>query len=345
MITVKKEGIILEPTSFEFECQGVFNPATIAANGKIHLFYRAINKNNTSSIGYCEFLSPNEITIRTNKPILSSSKSYEAVGIEDPRIVYIDDTYYLTYTAYDGNNAFGALMTSKDLKSFQRQGILVPKFTYNDFNSILKQCSDIKDKYLRFVKFLHKRIGKKKGDELFIWDKNVVFFPRKINGQFAFLHRIYPDIQISYFTDFKDLTKEYWESYLINIKKFTVLESKFLFEASYIGSGCPPIETSEGWLLIYHGVEDTKEGYIYHACAALLDLKNPTLEIGRLTTPLFSPELDWEKRGNVNNVVFPTGSILINDRLYIYYGAADTRIGLASVSLTELINQLKNSSI
>jgi predicted GH43/DUF377 family glycosyl hydrolase len=345
MITVRKEGIVLEPTSLEFENQGIFNPACIEADGKIHLFYRAIGKNNTSSIGYCELKSPTEVLKRNDEPILTPLDSYEKIGIEDPRIVKIEDTYYMTYTAYDGNNALGSLMTSKDLKSFERQGILVPKFTYNEFHSILKSCNDIKDKYLRFVKFLHKRIGNNVANQLFIWDKNVVFFPRKINGQYAFLHRLYPDIQIVYFKEFGELTKSFWKNYLQNIRNFTVLESKFLFEASYIGSGCPPIETADGWLLIYHGVEDTKDGYIYHACAALLDLQNPTIEIGRLNTPLFSPELEWEKIGIVNNVVFPTASILLEDQLYIYYGAADTCIGLASVSLTELITEIKNSSL
>jgi predicted GH43/DUF377 family glycosyl hydrolase len=342
MITIKKEGIVLEPTSLKFENQGVFNPACIESNGKIHLFYRASSKNNTSTIGYCELKSPTEVITRNIEPFISPLEPYEVVGIEDPRIVKIDDTYFMTYTAYNGKNALGALMTSKDLKSFQRQGIIVPKFTYNEFNSILKCCNDIKEKYLRFVKFLHKRVGKEVANQLFIWDKNVVFFPKKINGQYAFLHRLYPDIQISYFTEFSELTKSYWENYLQNIRNFTVLESKFPFEASYIGSGCPPIETTEGWLLIYHGVEDTKDGFIYHACAALLDLQNPTIEIGRLKYPLFSPELEWEKIGVVNNVVFPTASILINDQLYIYYGAADTRIGVASVSLTELITEIKN---
>jgi len=115
------------------------------------------------------------------------------------------------------------------------------------------------------------------------------------------------------------------------------------FEASYIGGGCPPIETNEGWLIIYHGVEDTPNGYIYHACAALLDLNEPTKEIGRLGYPLFSPELDWEIQGVVNNVVFPSATISKDDSLFIYYGASDKYIGVASVILEELIREIKNS--
>jgi beta-1,2-mannobiose phosphorylase / 1,2-beta-oligomannan phosphorylase len=151
---------------------------------------------------------------------------------------------------------------------------------------------------------------------------------------------VYPDIQIVYFNDIKDLTNEFWREYLFNIKKFTVLEGKFPFEASYIGGGCPPIETNVGWLIIYHGVEDTLCGYVYHACAALLDINDPTKEIGRLSYPLFSPDLEWEKKGVVSNVVFPTGAIVQDDTLYIYYGAADKYTGMASVSMSELLSEL-----
>jgi hypothetical protein len=75
-----------------------------------------------------------------------------------------------------------------------------------------------------------------------------------------------------------------------------------------VGGGCPPIETEMGWLLIYHGVHDTVNGYVYTACACLLDLDNPNKEIARLPYPLFGPELEWELKGVVNNVCFPTGT-------------------------------------
>ena len=111
-------------------------------------------------------------------------------------------------------------------------------------------------------------------------------------------------------------------------------------ESEYIGSGCPPIETKEGWVLIYHGVESTERGLVYSACAALLDLNNPSKELARLPNALFSPEYMWERRGEVNNVVFPTGTALFGDTLFIYYGAADERIGCASVKLSALVQEL-----
>jgi beta-1,2-mannobiose phosphorylase / 1,2-beta-oligomannan phosphorylase len=128
------------------------------------------------------------------------------------------------------------------------------------------------------------------------------------------------------------------------LKKFILLEPKFWFESQYIGGGCPPIETEDGWLLIYHSVENNPRGKIYHACAALLDLNNPLRVIGRLKEPLFSPSAQWEKIGVTDNVVFPTGTILEDETLFIYYGAADKLIAAKSVNFKELLDELKKTS-
>ncbi|MFY7860928.1 MAG: hypothetical protein ACOVP5_01780, partial [Chitinophagales bacterium] len=133
--------------------------------------------------------------------------------------------------------------------------------------------------------------------------------------------------------------------YFANFDEYVVLAPRYDHEVSYIGGGCPPIETKDGWLVIYHGVHDTIKGYIYAACAALLDLKNPQKEIARLPYPLFVPEKTWEIKGEVNNVCFPTGTIVEDDTLYIYYGAADERIALASLSMKELLQELQLNKI
>ncbi|MFV8466150.1 hypothetical protein [Flavobacterium sp. LB1P62] len=114
-----------------------------------------------------------------------------------------------------------------------------------------------------------------------------------------------------------------------------------MFEVDYIGAGAPPIETEFGWLIIYHGVQEAITGKIYHAKAALLQLDKPEIEISRLPYPLFSPTKQWEIKGEVNNVVFPTGYSLFGDDLYIYYGAADKHIAVAKMSLKELLLELR----
>ena len=339
MITVKKEGILLEKTNLVFENEGILNPGTIKEGNIVHLFYRAVSKGNHSTIGYVKLNGPLIVEERYKEPILVPEYDYESHGVEDPRIVKIENLYYLTYTAYDGLNALGALAVSEDLKHWKKLGIIVPQITYDEFRDLTKSQGLSNEKYSRYNDY--DGFTENQGKRLFMWDKNLIFFPRKINGKLYFLHRIKPDIQIVVATtNLKELDGTFWKEYFQNINEHIVLSPKYDHEVSYIGGGCPPIETEQGWLLIYHGVHDSTKGYVYSACAALLDLENPQKEIARLPYPLFKPELKWELKGEVNNVCFPTGAALFEDTLYIYYGAADERIACASVSLSGLLKEL-----
>ena len=339
MIEVKKEGIILTKTGLEFENEGVLNPATIREGDNIHMFYRAVHEGNFSSIGYCRLDGPLTIAERYDKPIMVPEFDYESHGVEDPRIVKIDDTYYMTYTGYDGTNARGALATSKDLKHFKKLGVIVPPITYAEFVFRVESAGKVNEKYYTNHKFYYQESDPEK--KMLLWDKNVMFFPRRIDGNLVFLHRIRPGIQVTSVKSLKDLTKDFWEDYITNLQDHIVIDPVYTHEMNYIGGGCPPIETEHGWLLIYHGVEETEKGLVYSACAAaLLDLENPVKEIARLPYALFSPELEWELKGDVNNVVFPTGTALFGDTLFIYYGAADSHIACASLSLSALLTEL-----
>ena len=341
MITVKKEGILLKKTELDFENEGVLNPAVIREGDTTHLFYRAVQQGGRSSIGYCRMDGPLTIAERYDKPIMVPEFDYESSGVEDPRIVKIDDVYYLTYTAYNGINAQSALATSKDILHFEKHGKIVPPFSYIEFIYQLDLGNRVNDKYYRNHKFYYqqKDIAHKKATLL--WDKDVVFFPRRIKGKLCFLHRIRPGIQIVAINSLDELTEDFWKKYCTNLKKQIVMDPCLnKHESKYIGGGCPPIETEKGWLLIYHGVEETDNGLIYSACAALLNLNDPTKVIARLPYPLFLPEHDWELIGNVSNVVFPSGAAVFGDSLYIYYGAADEQIACASLSLSELTKEL-----
>lgn len=338
MIDVKKEGVILECTSLEFENEGVMNPAVIAEGNTVHMFYRAVREGNHSTIGYCRLEGPLKVVERDTLPLLAPEFAYESQGVEDPRIVKIEDVYYLTYTAYDGNNAAGALAVSSDLKHFQKKGIITSLFTYPQFEELLRTQQAIIGKYFRSGN--KREATNENGQPLYMMDKNVVFFPRKINGKFYFMHRIRPDIQYVAVERLDMLTKEYWKRYYQNFAKRILLAPYHDHESSYIGAGCPPIETGAGWLLIYHSVYDTPSGYVYSACAALLDIDNPAIEIARLPYPLFTPGEDYELCGVVNRVCFPTGTALFGNTLYIYYGAADKSIACVSVNLTELLDEL-----
>lgn len=339
MINVAKNGILLEKTILRFENEGVLNPAVILDKGIIHMFYRAVSKGNFSSIGYCKFNLKLKLIFRSETPILFPQNDLESHGIEDPRIVKIDNLFYLTYTAYDGVNALGCLATSTDLINFTKQGIIVPEITYDEFMRLAQTKSTINEKYIRYN--IEGKVHEKQGKKVLVWDKNVVFFPRRINGKLVFMHRIRPDIQIVCVNELTDLTPEFWQTYFLHLENHILLSPKHDHEVSYIGAGCPPIETVDGWLVIYHGVHDTLDGYVYSACVALLDLHNPHIELARLPYMLFNPEYKWELLGEVNNVCFPTGAIVVGDLLHIFYGAADEQIASATLSIANLLSELK----
>ncbi|MFT5253218.1 MAG: putative GH43/DUF377 family glycosyl hydrolase [Flavobacteriales bacterium] len=338
MITIKKEGIILSETDLDFENDGVLNPAIMQEGNTVHVFYRAVRRGNYSTIGYAKLEGPTNVVQRNTEPLVVPSTTDEIHGIEDPRIVKIDSIYYLTYCAYDGVNALGSYATSHDLIQFEKKGVLVPQVTYDEFDRYSQCCGHLNQKYQRF--HIHNNVKSNPDKKMLLWDKNVVFFPRLINGKFTLLHRIRPDIQIASVSDLNELSADFWEDYIMHFNEHVLMTSIHEHEIAYIGGGCPPIETKAGWLLIYHGVHDSVDGYVYSACAALLDLVDPSKEIARLPYPLFKPDLKYELAGYVNNVVFPTGTALFDGRLFIYYGAADKRIAAASVDLEELISEL-----
>jgi predicted GH43/DUF377 family glycosyl hydrolase len=341
MVTIEKLGIILSPTDNEFENEGVLNPGIYQEGNTVHILYRATQQGNFSTIGYAKTDGPIKIVERMEKPLIVRDFDYEKQGVEDARIVKIEDTYYITYTAYDGINAMGALATSKDLIHFEKQGIITPHVNYKEYENYVICCKDkLNPKYHEYYN-LFSQIGLVEDEFRLLRDKDVVLFPRKIKGKFVMLHRIWPGIQIVKFEDWKELTEAFWEEYLENLADHIVLDPKDIFEVNYIGAGGPPIETDFGWLVIYHGVQETTTGKIYHAKAALLQLDNPEIEIARLPYPLFSPTKHWEIEGEVSDVVFPTGHSLFGDDLYIYYGAADKYIAVAKLDINELLLELR----
>ena len=338
MINVTKVGVIIKSSGAGFESDGVLNPAIIVEDNIVHIFYRAVAKGNYSTIGYAKLDGPIELIEHYDKPILFPQFEYESNGIEDPRIVNIDGVYHLSYTAYDGVNALGALAISTDLKTFTKQGLICSTILFADFKRLAECKTPLNEKYVRYNK--RESIKTKYDKPVYLWIKNLVFFPRRIDGKICFLQRIKPDIQLVMVNQLSDLTPSYWDEYFQTFEDHIVMQPHFPHEVSFIGGGCPPIETKLGWLIIYHGVHDTPKGYMYSACAALLDLNNPGKEICRLPYPLFYPEFTFELLGEVDNVCFPTGTAIFNETLYIYYGAADDVIAVAHLNLPELLQEL-----
>src|SRR3989338_5331313 len=169
MIKVRSEGIILESSENGFENQAVLNPATIEAGGVTHMFYRAVRSPDmVSSIGYCQ-LEGNKAVNRAENPILFPEQDYEKMGVEDPRIVFLDGVYYLFYTVYDGKNAFFAYATSTDLVHFAKQDVISPRISYREAaNLFMHSKIKLRERYFLFDAYIRDR----QGDDILLWEKD-----------------------------------------------------------------------------------------------------------------------------------------------------------------------------
>jgi predicted GH43/DUF377 family glycosyl hydrolase len=327
-------GILLEPGLNEFESHAVLNPTAYQDGDDVHLLYRGVRIPNYSSIGYALMQGPTSIVDKENVPVIFPEHSFECKGCEDPRVTKIDNDFYILYTAWDGKSPRIAVAKSNDLKSFDKMGIISPNITVADAMNIVNE-----ERY----KKTWTRQAIHRGYDSILGDKDAVLFPEKFQGKYALLHRLEPDIQIIFFNDFSELmTKEFWTDYLSDIESHVVMRQQNKWEDEKIGAGAVPIKMDDGWLLIYHGVHITQAGCrVYKAGASLLNLSDPQIEVTRLDQPLFEPRNHWERNGIVNNVVFPEGTSIFDDDLYIYYGAADRVVAWRKLPLHNLLTQMK----
>lgn len=336
MPLIKKEGVVLWPTGNGFESRSVLNPAIYQDGENLHLIYRAIAEDYMSCLGYARLKGPLEVALRWDKPFLYPEKREESKGIEDPRIVKIGDEFLMTYVVHDGKHAITAYSTGSDIFDLKRGGVISPKIYYKDLAKIFPYAH-VKDEYYFFEAFYKQFSGK----NVYVWHKDMVPFPEKINDEYVFLERVLPDMQLVAVGDLGAMKDKYfWLHRFFNFSENILLEPEQGFEARHIGAGAPPIKTRLGWLLIYHACQEKNKGRTYSAGAVILDYANPQKVLYRLPHPLFIPTEDYELTGTVNNVVFPTGTAQFNGRLYIYYGAADHLIAAASADLEELLTEL-----
>jgi len=273
---------ILLPQNTGFEAKAVFNPATIVVNDTVFLFYRAEDWTGhrkwkgTSTIGMAYSVDGINFT-RYPKPVIIPEFDYELPGgCEDPRIVKIDDLYYLTYTAFNGETAKLALAVSKDLLHWDKKGVIIP-WEWSKAGSILPE--KINGKYIMY--FGDKNIGIAYSDNLIDWtiDENPVLEPR--------------------------------EGY---------------FDNRIVEPGPPPILIEEGILLIYNGSNTQIE---YETGWVLFSKDDPKKILARSEKPFLTLSEDWEKYGQVPNVIFVEGMVKYKSKWYLYYGCADTYIGVA----------------
>ncbi len=311
------ENPILHPKSTNgWEAWQVFNPGVILIDNKVHFLYRAIGEDGQSRLGYA--VSSDGLTIdeRLSYPVYEhcngvctySIYSYVSGGswggCEDPRIVRVDneDTIYITYTACEN-------------------GLRVA------LNSI--KVDDFLNKRWKWK--LPKLISKP--NEV---HKNWVIFPEKINGRYAILHSISPEILVTYTDDLEFEQEECIESYYDGGRNNTKYWDNWVR-----GSGPPPIRTKFGWLLFYHAM-DARDPGKYKVGAMLLDLNDPTKVVVRSREPILEPKEDYEYNGYKPGVVYAIGAVVKDGKLFVYYGGADNYVCVATADFDEFVTELKN---
>ena len=287
------ETPILAPQGTTWESAGTFNPAVVTRDGKIIMLYRAQDKQGTSRLGYAESTDGLHFTRRPN-PVLSPETDYEKNGgVEDPRLAQFGDTYYLTYTGYNKKDAQLCLATSKDLIHWDRKGVIIPA---NQGNWNVK------------------------------WTKSGAIVPEKVDGKYwmYFLGTSAEGRDQGGLAESTDLL--HWTE-ATKMPALPVRPGKF--DSRVAEPGPSPIVTQNGIVLVYNGADDK---LVYRTGVAVFDHNDPRKLISRTDEPIFVPEKDWEKVGQVPNVVFVEGMLHQGSRYLLYYGGADKYVGVAEAS-------------
>lgn len=336
-------GVVMSPDPGEpFEVEGVLNPASgRTPDGTLYLLPRLVSEGNVSRVGLARVVLEDGVPVGVEREgvVLAPDEGWERglnnAGVEDPRVTWVEHLglHLMTYVAYGPLGPRLALAVSADLRSWRRLGPV--QFTYQpDLDTDLTMFPN----------------------------KDAVFFPEPVPGPdgrpcIAMIHR--PMWDLGWFrtgegvhlpAGVTDERAGIWISY-VDVedaeRDITALSRphshrqvalpEHPFEELKIGAGPPPIRVPEGWLLLHHGVTghipkswDPKTQRVEYACGALLlSAEDPGRVLTRTPEPILAPETEDERSGTVPNVVFPTAIEVIDGEHYVFYGMADSQIGVA----------------
>jgi predicted GH43/DUF377 family glycosyl hydrolase len=358
LYTLTRVGVIMSADPLDpREAEGVLNPASAwDKNGELYLYPRLVAEGNFSRVGKARVVSVDGVPTAVERKgvVLEPDRSWEGGrshgGVEDPRITWIPSlgVHVMTYVAFGPTGPRPAVAVSTDLEDWRRLGPI--QFRYDD-----RLDTDL---------------------NLFP-NKDVVFFPEVVpdpdgRPSYALLHRpmwdfsfVRPNEVPRLPAGVTDSRASIWISYVpavdaeADITALTrpdghrlVAAPEFAWENLKIGAGPPPIRVDEGWLLIHHGVSGALEedafvpqkNVRYAAGAMILSASNPAQVIARAPEPILVPETADELSGVVPNVVFPTAIELVGDCHYVFYGMADTKIGVARLERTHLPDEVDDRS-
>ncbi len=322
---------ILKPNpENDWESLVVLNPAVVynETSKTFFMLYRAADSSDLHRIVIGLATSKDGFSFERsgNLPsLVGTPGNVDEGGVEDPRLVKMGEWYFLTYASrpyYPGRYWLN--------EQVQRELPPQEGISFIEKNSTLTHLAITKD----FVTY--KKLGRISNST--VDDRDVMIFPEKVNGKYVRLSRPldwcgdgYPNRNPAIYIAYSDDLMEWQNPKLL-------MQGQEWWEEKKIGAGCPPIKTDKGWFHIYHGV--AKKDQAYRVGAVLLDLENPEKIIARTKDFIMEPDLPYELEGYYNACVFPTGNVIVDGTLYVYYGAADKYVCAASANFDELINYM-----
>ena len=309
-----------------WESLTVCNPGVYFDEGKFKMLYRCAGDDQQHVIRFGLATSRDGFHFRrvSSEPVLGPSVDGEDAGcIEDPRIVKIDGRFLITY-------AYRAYFPRKywlapDNRAYSPADSTQPRaFGENLTSSGLLMSEDLRS---------FRRLGRISDPTLD--DRDVILFPEKIGGNFVLLRRPMQWAGWRYGTKYPAIWISFSPDPLKWGKNYLLAKAAFPWERK-IGGATPPLRHEKGWLTLYHAVDEFGR---YHVGAMVLDLADPRKVLARIPEPIMSPEEDHELNGLYpHGVVFPTGNVVVDGLLYVYYGCADRCIGVATADFDRLVH-------
>jgi beta-1,2-mannobiose phosphorylase / 1,2-beta-oligomannan phosphorylase len=311
-----------------WESLAVCNPGVIHHQGVFHMLYRAAGDDPEHVIRFGLATSRDGFNFKREQldPVFSPSVDGDDAGcIEDPRIIKVNGHFLITY-AYRPYSP-GKYWLAPDQSAYNPRDKNQPKaFGENLTSSGLLISKNLKT---------FRRLGRISDPT--VDDRDAILFPEKIKGQYALLHRPKQWTGRKYKTKYPAIWICFGRDPLKWGQDYLLAKAKFPWERK-IGGSTPPIKHKKGWLVIYHAVDANGA---YHAGAMVLDLKDPRKVLGRAPQPILSPEARHERHGLYpHGAVFPTGNVVVDGKLFVYYGCADKYIGIATADFDELVNDV-----
>lgn len=309
----RQNPIITPDQSKDFETKGSFNGSVQKVGSDFVMVYRGESQKLEPSIGYTRGSSPN--VFEEHHQLIYPTTDWDRYGCEDPRLTYFEGEYLICYTAISSrppkpSSIRCAVGINEDLTSSFKKYLVTP------FNA-----------------------------------KAMAIFPERINGKIVAVLSVDTDLPpskicLATFDKIEDMwAQDSWVNWYNNLSEHIVRIDKA--PGDQLEVGAVPLKTNLGWLLIFSRIENYSDRHnrIFRIDGALLDYADPKIVLSQTESPILIPQENYEKQGRIPNVVFPTGAIIEDGILNIYYGACDESICLAKIHLPELLKSLKPNNL